>query len=60
MASKSIRRATEDDVALLAQIRNDAHARKVAYRDYAWGREGDGFSFRSSKRHDRCFYQSGW
>lgn len=44
MASKSIRRATADDVPVLTQIRNDAHAKKVAYRDYAWGKDGDGFS----------------
>lgn len=46
MASKSIRRATADDVPMLTQIRNDAHAKKVAHRDYAWGKEGDGFSER--------------
>ncbi|WP_419690777.1 hypothetical protein ACN22W_34310 [Burkholderia theae] len=44
MASKSIRRATLADVAALTQIRNDAHAKKVACGDYAWGKEGDGFS----------------
>ncbi|WP_321935837.1 GNAT family N-acetyltransferase [Paraburkholderia sp. J8-2] len=44
MTSKSVRRATADDVPILTQIRNDAHAKKVTYRDYAWGREGDGFS----------------
>jgi ribosomal protein S18 acetylase RimI-like enzyme len=46
MTSKSIRRATADDVAVLTQIRNDAHAKKVVHGDYAWGREGDGFSER--------------
>ena len=40
----SVRRATENDVTALAQIRNDAHAKKLAHRDYAWGKEGDGFS----------------
>jgi hypothetical protein len=35
MTSKSIRRATADDVPILTQIRNDAHAKKVAYRDYS-------------------------
>ncbi|MDE1011032.1 MAG: GNAT family N-acetyltransferase [Paraburkholderia fungorum] len=44
MTSKSIRRATAEDVAVLTQIRNDAHAKKVAHSDYAWGKEGDGFS----------------
>lgn len=44
MNSKNIRRATIDDVPILTQIRNDAHAKKVACRDYAWGKEGDGFS----------------
>jgi ribosomal protein S18 acetylase RimI-like enzyme len=44
MTLKSIRRATADDVPILTQIRNDAHAKKVAHRDYAWGKEGDGFS----------------
>ena len=42
--SKSIRRATAEDVPVLTQIRNDAHAKKSAHRDYAWGKEGDGFS----------------
>jgi ribosomal protein S18 acetylase RimI-like enzyme len=46
MTSKNIRRATIDDVPVLTQIRNDAHAKKVAHRDYAWGKEGDGFSER--------------
>jgi ribosomal protein S18 acetylase RimI-like enzyme len=46
MTSKSIRRATVDDVPVLTQIRNDAHATKVAHGDYAWGKEGDGFSER--------------
>jgi RimJ/RimL family protein N-acetyltransferase len=44
MASRSIRRATAEDVPVLTQIRNDAHAKKVAHGDYAWGKEGDGFS----------------
>lgn len=44
MTSKSIRRATAEDVPVLTQIRNDAHAKKVAHGDYAWGKEGDGFS----------------
>lgn len=44
MTSKSVRRATADDVPIITQIRNDAHAKKVAYRDYTWGKEGDGFS----------------
>ncbi|MGI4856647.1 MAG: GNAT family N-acetyltransferase [Janthinobacterium lividum] len=44
MPSKSIRRATPEDVPILTQIRNDAHAKKVSYCDYAWGKEGDGFS----------------
>ena len=44
MTSRSIRRATADDVPVVTQIRNDAHAKKVAYGDYAWGKEGDGFS----------------
>ena len=42
--SKSIRKATAEDLPVLAQIRNDAHANKVARGDYAWGRKGDGFS----------------
>jgi ribosomal protein S18 acetylase RimI-like enzyme len=46
MTSKSVRRATADDVPVLTQIRNDAHAKKVAHRDYAWGKEGDGVSER--------------
>jgi ribosomal protein S18 acetylase RimI-like enzyme len=44
MALRSIRRATVEDVPVLTQIRNDAHAKKVAHGDYAWGKEGDGFS----------------
>jgi ribosomal protein S18 acetylase RimI-like enzyme len=44
MALKSIRRAMAEDVPVLTQIRNDAHAKKVAHGDYAWGKEGDGFS----------------
>ncbi|WP_423761459.1 GNAT family N-acetyltransferase [Burkholderia sp. NLJ2] len=46
MTSKSVRRATADDVPALTQIRNDAHAKKVAHGDYAWGKDGDGFSER--------------
>lgn len=42
----SVRRAGLADVSTLTQIRNDAHATKVAHRDYAWGKEGDGFSER--------------
>lgn len=42
----SVRRAGLVDVSTLTQIRNDAHATKVAHRDYAWGKEGDGFSER--------------
>jgi ribosomal protein S18 acetylase RimI-like enzyme len=44
MTSRSIRRATAEDVPVLTQIRNDAHAKKVAHGDCAWGREGEGFS----------------
>jgi ribosomal protein S18 acetylase RimI-like enzyme len=44
MTSKSIRRATAEDVPVLTQIRNDAHANKLAHCDYVWGKEGDGFS----------------
>jgi len=44
MASKSIRRATVEDVRVLTQIRNDAHTTKLAHGDYVWGKEGDGFS----------------
>jgi ribosomal protein S18 acetylase RimI-like enzyme len=46
MISKGIRRAIAEDVPVLTQIRNDAHAKKVAHCDYAWGKEGDGFSER--------------
>ncbi|WP_322087531.1 GNAT family N-acetyltransferase [Burkholderia sp. BCC1999] len=46
MNSKVIRRATADDVPALTQIRNDAHAKKVAHGDYVWGNAGDGFSER--------------
>ncbi|WP_246637266.1 GNAT family N-acetyltransferase [Burkholderia catarinensis] len=46
MTGMVVRRAGEPDIAALMQIRNDAHARKVAHRDYAWGKEGDGFSER--------------
>ncbi|KVK75238.1 GCN5 family acetyltransferase [Burkholderia cepacia] len=44
MTSAGIRRATEEDVPVLVKIRNDAHAKKIAYGDYVWGKEGDGFS----------------
>ena len=44
MTSKSIRRATAEDVPVLTQIRNDVHANKVAHGDYAWGKEGEGVS----------------
>ena len=44
MIPRSIRRATAEDVPVLTQIRNDAHAKKVAHGDYAWGKDGDGFS----------------
>jgi ribosomal protein S18 acetylase RimI-like enzyme len=46
MTSMFVRRAGELDVPTLTQIRNDAHAIKVARADYAWGKEGDGFSER--------------
>jgi len=42
----SVRRADLLDVSTITQIRNDAHATKVAHCDYAWGKEGDGFSER--------------
>lgn len=51
MTRKSIRKATLDDVPALTQIRNDAHAKKVAYGDHAWGKEGDGFSERWVHNH---------
>lgn len=51
MNSNDIRRATADDVPALTQIRNDAHAKKVAYGDYVWGKEGDGFSERWVRNH---------
>lgn len=44
MTKRIIRRAGESDVPALTQIRNDAHAMKVAHGDYVWGKEGDGFS----------------
>ncbi|AMM16043.1 GCN5 family acetyltransferase [Burkholderia sp. PAMC 28687] len=44
MTFTSIRRATATDVPTPTQIRNDAHEKKVAHCDYAWGKEGDGFS----------------
>ncbi|WP_028218104.1 GNAT family N-acetyltransferase [Paraburkholderia oxyphila] len=46
MTRISVRRADLLDVPTLTQIRNDAHALKVAHGDYAWGKEGDGFSER--------------
>ena len=46
-----IRRAGEWDVWALTQIRNDAHAKKVAHGDYVWGKEGDGFSERWVRNH---------
>jgi hypothetical protein len=46
MTGVFVRRAGELDVPALTQIRNDAHAMKVAHGDYAWGKEGDGFSER--------------
>ncbi len=44
LRTRIIRRAGESDVPDLTQIRNDAHAIKVAHGDYAWGKQGDGFS----------------
>jgi ribosomal protein S18 acetylase RimI-like enzyme len=46
VGSKRIRRATAEDIPVLIQIRNEAHAWKLAHRDYAWGKEGDGVSKR--------------
>ena len=46
MTGVLVRRAGELDVPALTHIRNDAHAMKVAHADYAWGKEGDGFSER--------------
>jgi ribosomal protein S18 acetylase RimI-like enzyme len=46
MDPKDIRRATADDVPVLTQIRNEARAWKIAHRDYAWGKEGNGVSER--------------
>jgi ribosomal protein S18 acetylase RimI-like enzyme len=46
MTKLSVRRAGLPDVPTVTQIRNDAHSIKVAHGDYAWGREGDGFSER--------------
>lgn len=51
MVSKSLRRATADDVPVLTQIRNDAHAKKVAHGDHVWGKERDGFSERWVRNH---------
>ena len=44
MTLRSVRSAKTDDVPVITLIRNDAHSKKVAYGDYAWGKEGDGFS----------------
>jgi ribosomal protein S18 acetylase RimI-like enzyme len=44
MTRRIVRMAGEADVPVLTKIRNDAHAKKVAHCDYAWGKEGDGFS----------------
>ncbi|MFL9863578.1 GNAT family N-acetyltransferase [Paraburkholderia fungorum] len=46
MTKRIIRLAGEGDVPALTKIRNDAHAKKVVHCDYAWGKEGDGFSER--------------
>ncbi|MFK4449040.1 hypothetical protein ABH944_004068 [Caballeronia udeis] len=43
MTARSIRRATADDVPVVTQIRNDAHAKKVAHGDYAGARKGTDF-----------------
>ncbi|WP_322013293.1 GNAT family N-acetyltransferase [Paraburkholderia sp. J12] len=51
MTSRNIRRATDQDVPVLVQIRNDGHAKKVEYGDYAWGKEGDGFSGQWVRNH---------
>lgn len=44
MTSTRIRRASIEDVPVLTEIRNDAHEKKVAHGDHAWGKEGDGFT----------------
>jgi ribosomal protein S18 acetylase RimI-like enzyme len=44
MKNINVRLADELDVPDLTQMRNDAHATKVARRDFVWGEEGDGFS----------------
>jgi ribosomal protein S18 acetylase RimI-like enzyme len=46
MTLLSVRKAVLLDVTTITQIRNDAHATKIAHSDYAWGKEGDGFSER--------------
>lgn len=51
MTNIIIRIAGELDVPALTQIRNDAHAKKVAHFDYAWGKDGDGFSDRWVKNN---------
>jgi hypothetical protein len=51
MTKRIIRIAGEWDVPALRQIRNDAHAKKVAHCDYAWGKAGDGFSERWVLNH---------
>lgn len=58
MSTKNIRRATLQDVPVLTLIRNDAHAKKVAHGDFAWGKEGDGFSERWVHNHvaERAVY----
>lgn len=56
-----VRRAGEPDVPDLTRIRNDAHAIKVAHGDYAWGKEGDGFSERWVRNNvlERAVYIAG-
>lgn len=51
MNKRAVRRATAEDVAVLTEIRNDAHRKKVSYFDYVWGREGDGFSEKWVRDH---------
>ena len=46
MYSAAIRKAAAADVAAIVEVRNDAHAMKVAHSDYVWGEAGDGFSER--------------
>src|SRR5947209_20281682 len=40
MTQRTIRRATEQDVPVLTEIRNDAVAYKLEHGDYAWGKNG--------------------